>query len=821
MRTLVRLLAGLLGFCAVLHTASAATYYLATNGTDQLPPTGGTATAPFRTWDYALARLATGDTLIVRPGVYFTAGNRSLPTGAAGLTLRAETPGTVTVSHADQTAREGTRVWTSLGGGVYSSVIALNGARFAHAGGTRLWNFATLADITAVSVPLTTPWQGQSAVKKPDYGFAFTGSTGTPANTVYVRLPSGANPNGQSLVIGRTPSGSNAIVRILATLTGAILIDGLTFEGSNNTAILNESASNVVIRNTVFRDCRYGVRTAANATVEWCEYFFPGFTAYADAVQALNTAPAIPNALWGIGKYYNTTNTPGTSPEGHLYTSVTNNTTGDNNLTAAFNYMHNAFEGAALGRFNNSEAHHSVYADLIDNADELEIGLDTVAPFSAVSNVELHHNLFVGIRQEPIGLQESSGAPLTGPVYVYRNVFVPRAGSGGDATLLKTEATNATYAQNGFFFYHNTLNGTAARLWKASSIATVPGSVANFRFFNNIFTYSTSVTQTDQANLNEAVSGNNLLLANANLGDFANTVFDPVVSVANQGLFVSNAAYATQMDALFTSATLGLGANPVLFDFTLESGSSAVDRGKALPVGAIDYVLDANGNIASVVGPKWDVGAFERGVSNRKLKGEWPRPMRTVFTRSGVGAPQDLVLPPYQQPNDAQGLVLIEAEDYHSSTLGTGAVLNFRWATKNNFAGFSGWGFIRPEDSSGNVGSAYVPYTSILTAPRADYLVNFTKSGTHYLWVRAYKTGDSDDSVHGGFNNAGAIDAKEISNFNPVNSWAWSSTRLDSGAPRATINVPSTGLHTVNLYMREDGTRIDRIILTTDPAYVP
>ena len=39
--------------------------------------------------------------------------------------------------------------------------------------------------------------------------------------------------------------------------------------------------------------------------------------------------------------------------------------------------------------------------------------------------------------------------------------------------------------------------------------------------------------------------------------------------------------------------------------------------------------------------------------------------------------------------------------------------------------------------------------------------------------------------------------------------------------PVASFNVSSTGMHTVNVWMREDGFRFDKLVITTDPGYVP
>lgn len=39
--------------------------------------------------------------------------------------------------------------------------------------------------------------------------------------------------------------------------------------------------------------------------------------------------------------------------------------------------------------------------------------------------------------------------------------------------------------------------------------------------------------------------------------------------------------------------------------------------------------------------------------------------------------------------------------------------------------------------------------------------------------------------------------------------------------PVATINVATTGVHTVNLWMREDGTIVDKVVITSSSTYTP
>jgi hypothetical protein len=52
----------------------------------------------------------------------------------------------------------------------------------------------------------------------------------------------------------------------------------------------------------------------------------------------------------------------------------------------------------------------------------------------------------------------------------------------------------------------------------------------------------------------------------------------------------------------------------------------------------------------------------------------------------------------------------------------------------------------------------------------------------------------------------------EVTGFAP-NQWSWANVTLSSSP--ATLPISTTGLYTVSLWMREDGLRIDRFLLTT------
>ena len=80
-------------------------------------------------------------------------------------------------------------------------------------------------------------------------------------------------------------------------------------------------------------------------------------------------------------------------------------------------------------------------------------------------------------------------------------------------------------------------------------------------------------------------------------------------------------------------------------------------------------------------------------------------------------------------------------------------------------------------------------------SPRLDFIVDFTKTGTHYIWIRGYGdagSGDSDDSCHVGLDGAEISTSDRITIFPP--SYTWSKATMDS--VDATFSVSSTGVCT-------------------------
>ncbi len=100
---------------------------------------------------------------------------------------------------------------------------------------------------------------------------------------------------------------------------------------------------------------------------------------------------------------------------------------------------------------------------------------------------------------------------------------------------------------------------------------------------------------------------------------------------------------------------------------------------------------------------------------------------------------------PFQQDPGPDGIVSIEAENFDENVPNP----PHTWIFITDPEGFSGTGAMQstPTDPGGGAGNdtGYVE-----NSPRLDFEVNFTKTGTHYIWIRGYGQDGNSDSCHAG-----------------------------------------------------------------------
>lgn len=162
----------------------------------------------------------------------------------------------------------------------------------------------------------------------------------------------------------------------------------------------------------------------------------------------------------------------------------------------------------------------------------------------------------------------------------------------------------------------------------------------------------------------------------------------------------------------------------------------------------------------------------------------------------------------FQQDAGVDGIVAIEVEHYDANVAQGGQA----W-TVNTTAGYSGDSALQATPNNGTTRDTGFTTTS----PRLDFRINFNRTGTHYIWVRGIGPAGGDDSIHAGLNGAAIATSDRITSF--ATGWTWKNTTMDG--PVATIDIPSAGVHTINLWMREDGVIIDKFMLTVNAGFTP
>jgi hypothetical protein len=153
--------------------------------------------------------------------------------------------------------------------------------------------------------------------------------------------------------------------------------------------------------------------------------------------------------------------------------------------------------------------------------------------------------------------------------------------------------------------------------------------------------------------------------------------------------------------------------------------------------------------------------------------------------------------------------ISLEAEDAKDSVKKD----KLGWVKVTAPAGYSGTGAMQamPNDNVLNE-EDYVE-----KSPRLDFEVDFKVAGKYFVWVRGLGETIEDNSCHVGLDGKAVDTADKIAEFDTE--WTWTVDTKD-GEP-ATLKIDAPGKRTLNVWMREDGFVIDRIILTTDAKLAP
>ena len=172
--------------------------------------------------------------------------------------------------------------------------------------------------------------------------------------------------------------------------------------------------------------------------------------------------------------------------------------------------------------------------------------------------------------------------------------------------------------------------------------------------------------------------------------------------------------------------------------------------------------------------------------------------------------PSATTRPPFVEQN---GLVVMEGEHFHENIIRGSK----SWIPNADRPGYVAESAMIVQPNNG--GLTDINYAT--TSPEMQYQVLFTTTGTYYLWVRGWTVDGEDNSLHMGLDNQAVASAAKISMpISGYGAWTWFNRHATTNIS-ATLVISTPGVHTINVWMREDGFRLDRLLLTTNAGFIP
>ena len=163
---------------------------------------------------------------------------------------------------------------------------------------------------------------------------------------------------------------------------------------------------------------------------------------------------------------------------------------------------------------------------------------------------------------------------------------------------------------------------------------------------------------------------------------------------------------------------------------------------------------------------------------------------------------------------EADGLLCLEAENFDTSLPQGGHT----WTVVSESDAAGGECLQALPNDGVEKDSKFARYDPAKDAPKLDYRINFTHTGDYHVWIRA-KGSKSDNSVHVGIDGKAVSSSDKIEFLPSRSDYVWSKATKDK--QDAILSIPSIGFHTINVWMDEDGTKLDKILLTLEEDYDP
>ena len=481
----------------------------------------GSAAKPFNKIQKAADSVNPGDTVIIKPGVYFeTVHLKRFGTKDAPITFRADKiqKNRVIVTGADKAIRTKAVKWQ-----LHDEKTLTSCASTAHPYPPRvLYSGVDLYSYKSLKLLMT--FEAKPGVPGPRHGYFYDRKT----QKLYVRLRADgkygpSDPNQHVMAVAPTKGQHNDGEKADSVyynfgLKGTpgkslnVIIDGITFETPSRTAVY-VCGNDVTVRNCLFAGCMAGgvcgrflgasdekernLIASNNVTVENCEWhIFPIYDDVKELIDLVRSKKVIIKNPDDRKFHYWVHKHPNQGAKVYYETGIIHDMGKDWVLRNC--HIHDAFDGLArMGSAENLIIEGCVFERCIDNAIQTE-------PHG--KNLHIRRNRFIDTFQS-VSYQPIDGTPWPSAIYVYQNLFylteknifdfgytsafkigIP-AGQASRPSVKKQPAMrnfnwNDIAIPGGLNIFNNTIIAPGFRL--AGDLGAPAQKITNVNFYNNL-----------------------------------------------------------------------------------------------------------------------------------------------------------------------------------------------------------------------------------------------------------------------------------------------------------------------------------------------
>ena len=156
---------------------------------------------------------------------------------------------------------------------------------------------------------------------------------------------------------------------------------------------------------------------------------------------------------------------------------------------------------------------------------------------------------------------------------------------------------------------------------------------------------------------------------------------------------------------------------------------------------------------------------------------------------------------------EENGMLVLEAESGQVEADSTHS-----WISQTVQTGYDGDAYLRALPDIGERLST----EEMSDGAQANFPVQISNPADYTIWLRGMAPDAGGDSAYVSLNGS-PNSAQAVTGF--TNEWSWSRQTMSNTS--AALSLNNSGLYTLSLSMREDGLRIDKILLITDTNYIP